>query len=123
MRDKKASEGLVRRRIRRTPIYDQGTFQALLHAACGARRCLRHAGRYWVPLVRGRQVSVYRLADYSLELLQERVEQYEFSLYLSLATAYCGRDGALRRRSRLQRSPSGAYRSLELPTSLEPDAC
>lgn len=123
MQDTKACERLLQRRIKRTPIYDQGTFQALLHAACEAGRCLRHAGRYWVPLVRGRQVSVYRLADYSLEWLQERVEQYEFSLYLCLATAHCGRDGALRRRSRLRRSPSGVYRSLELPTSLEPDAC
>ena len=100
-------------RMLHVPLFHEGTFRAIVRAALGAQRCVRYAGEYWEPVVTGRQFAVYRRAQYSLAWIQERVEDYEFFFYRRLLHSHCGRDGALRPRSRLLRRASGAYGSFE----------
>lgn len=73
--------------------------------------CLRHNGDYYEPLVTGRRFSVYRRVPNVLVALREEVADYEFHLYRRLLLGRCGRDDAIRPRTRLWRDPDGTYRA------------
>lgn len=102
-------------RIVRHPIFHQGTFEKILKALQQASLCHRAAGTYWEPVFRHNGVRIYRRAEYDLEWLQERVEEYEHYLYRSLAMGFCGKDGLLRPRTRnVTRAPGGGFRQTTL---------
>lgn len=98
-------------KIVRVRVFHKATFRALLSDAVEGASCLRHRGRYWKPVHRGRQFAVYGRAPDFLTSVQERVRDYEFSFYQSLLRGHCGRDGVLRRRTRLWRQDDGTYRA------------
>jgi len=100
-------------RIVRVPVFHEGTFRAIVAAARRAGRCLRRGGEYWQPIEAGRSSGVYCRAAYDLTWIQQRVEAYELFFYRRLLQGHCGRDGAFRRRTRLLRGPTGAYRRSE----------
>lgn len=97
-------------RIFRQAIFHQGTFESILKALHRARRCHRAAGGYWELVFRHDGVQIYRRAEYDLEWLRERVEEYENHLYRSLASGFCGKDGLLRQRTINVLHTSGGFR-------------
>ena len=98
-------------KIVRVRVFHKPTFRALLSDAVEGASCLRYRGRCWKPVHRGRQFAVYGRAPDFLTSVQERVRDYEFSFYQSLLRGHCGRDGVLRRRTRLWRQDDGTYRA------------
>jgi hypothetical protein len=106
------SEPLVEAwRIKRVAVLHKEVFQHLLQSALEAKSCLRHSGAYWAPLVAAPTFGVYRRAPDHLGCFQDEVERYESVLYESLLRGVCGRDGVIRRRTRLWRDESGALRA------------
>ncbi|NIM05819.1 MAG: hypothetical protein GTO55_06170 [Armatimonadetes bacterium] len=102
-------------RIIRHTIFHRGTFNAILKALRRASRCHRAAGGYWEPVFRHKGVRIYERAEFDLEWLRERVEEYENYLYCSLANGFCGSDGILRQRTtNVLRSPGGGFRQTSL---------
>jgi hypothetical protein len=102
-------------RIIRHTIFHQGTFESILRALEHASRCYRAAGGYWEPVFHADGVRIFQRAEYDLEWLRERVEEYEHYLYCSLAGGYCGKDGLLRRRTvNVLRAPGGGYRQASI---------
>jgi hypothetical protein len=99
----------TRRRIIPTPIYHRGAFTSLLRTVEDAQGCFRYRGRWWRPVLEGRRCSICLPAPDYLASLRQRVESYEFSFYRLLAIGHVGRDGVLRPRTRLRRTPAGAY--------------
>ena len=91
-------------------VLHQGTFESLVEAALGAGQRLEHRGRYYERIAGGRAVAIYRRAPHGLEWIQERVEDYEFSLFHRLLTGHCGDDGMIRRHACLIRGRNGTYR-------------
>lgn len=98
-------------KIVRVQVFHKATFRALLSDAVEGASCLRYRGCYWKPVHRGRQFAVYGRAPDFLTSVQKRVRDYEFSFYQSLLRGHCGRDGVLRRRTRLWRQNDGTYRA------------
>ena len=97
-------------RIVRVPVFYEGTFRAIVRAATAARACIRYDGEYWEPLRTGRHSAIYRRSPYDLAWIQQRVADYEFSLYRRLLGTRCARDGNLRPHAKLRRRGGGAYR-------------
>jgi len=100
-------------RIVRVKVLHPGTFAAIVSAAVGAQQCLQYRDRCYERIAGRRRAGVYRLSSHGLAWIQERVEAYEFSLFSSLLTGVCGRDGMIRRHTTgFARQPNGAYRPL-----------
>jgi hypothetical protein len=97
-------------RIIRVPVFHEGTFQAIVAAACRAGSCITHRGGCWELIEGGRSFAFYRRAPFTLDWIQDRVEDYEFHFYSQLLHGHVGRDGLLRPHARVSRTASGAYR-------------
>ena len=100
-------------RIVRIKVFHQGTFEALVEAAQGAGRCLQHRGQHYERIAGGARLAIYRRSPHGLNWIRDRVEDYEFGLFLRLLSGSCGRDGFIRRHASVARGPNGAYRLVQ----------
>lgn len=95
-------------RIRKVPIYHEGTFQAIVSTAHSAGPCLSYRGESWQPIEESPSFGLYLPAAARLRLIQERVDSYEFHFYSRLLQSHFGQDGTLRPHTQLRRAPNGA---------------
>lgn len=101
--------------FRRVAVYHRVAFREMVAIASRGQECLRHAGGYWAPIIVQSTFGLYRSAPDMLTCIQEMVERYEHLFYGALLRGTCGRDGALRARTRLRRQ-HGALRACDGPS-------
>jgi len=99
----------------RTPIFDPGTFRALVQAAQAVEGAF--PGPAWRIAHAAEGVEVYEFVPTDAGWFHERLAAYEQSAYAELMVGVCGADGRVRpRTAAVVRDGGGVFRQMTRPT-------